>query len=321
MPPYALYVNDEVKTNGSMRVHGFVGTNSKDKNSVDPSISFVEGGIKAPARDEQGNLLSLPSLPPFPKIPSYECSTDKLVKNNCELTISNNEKLTLQESTKIDTINIGENKELTITVHDTINLVVKNLSIAKNGKLTVKGAGTLNLFLTNDFQTKNNSQLNFGGKPHQLNIFYKGEYPVQFKSGQQLYGSIYVDSADITITGSSIIRGNIFSGGKSVTTNAVISGFSQVIIAPRAIVDLLGTIHFFGMVIADAVNANGSGDFFYVDCTNQKHKTEYYYACPEPINDGPISINVFKNGGENGNETSTNGKIEIEYVGNTREVK
>jgi hypothetical protein len=76
-----------------------------------------------------------------------------------------------------------------------VNLVFDDLSF--NNNLVIEGDGVLNIFVKGTITfTNNNTKLNIGGDPKQLNIFYVGDETLDLKNQQhKINGSVVIKSS------------------------------------------------------------------------------------------------------------------------------
>lgn len=158
-----------------------------------------------------------------------------------------------------DKIEVVGNRSVTIDTGAAGNIRkirVRNLDVSQ-GHINLTGNGKLELYIDDSFVLGGSSSINSSeinkkpiGTNHQsIKAYYKGLNPLNFGGATRFEGSLYIKSANLTLTGSNKVTGNIISGG----TNIDISGASstvQTVYAPNAEVNLNGSGKITGSVIS-----------------------------------------------------------------------
>src|SRR5699024_3200252 len=107
---------------------------------------------------------------------------------------------------------------------------------------------------------------------------------------QKIFGSLYAKQANMNLTGSCGIYGNIFTGGNTIKMSGGSDIEAQLILAPKANVEVLAGGHIEGKVIANSFTMDGGGEVI----------------LKEPfVLDGPISPSALES--ESGGETGSGG--------------
>src|SRR5690625_4351082 len=130
--------------------------------------------------------------------------------------------------------------------------------------IELAGKGNLTVYVKNKFITNGSFTINEKGKEgknvNKLNIFYAGEDDINIAGAAKIYGSLFVQDADLTLTGSGGIFGNIVVGGER---NIVLTGGSntesQLLLAPHSNVLFNGGGGFKGKIISDTFKITGGG--------------------------------------------------------------
>lgn len=328
LKPFAIFTEGDMQFTGNGIVYGDIAAPSENNIRSTGSL-HVNGHKYTPPKDENNNIVTLPSLPPFPQVESNQCLDSTLVDMNCNINMnhSRNETVVLNNHAKLNKLSITGIGDLTIDVgNDNRVLEIEELLLTGSGTIKIKGNGSLSLFINNKLSMVGHTQLNEKGKASNLNIFYKGTETITLTGSQTIYGSLFVDKVNLTLTGSSNIYGNIFSNGNNVTFTGSAEMRSQLIIVPNGKVTLTGGGRFYGQIFAKSFSATGSTEVWFVDCHD--YSTQPLIAphvCPDSVTTGPISIEAFTNGGNqpgngNGEQNPSKGGFEIHLIGNIMEI-
>lgn len=190
-------------------------------------------------------------VPQFPAFPALTApSNDLPVVNNGSLALpqqgsqSNNwqyiDQYTISQDGQYSNITINNNATLYINVGTgTRTIRVANLDV-EQGSIVLVGTGTLNLYVDNNLYIKGyfNGTNNTSGNPSQAMIYYGGTNKLTFSNETQLYGNLWIKTADLSLTGSGAVKGNIISGGNNVELEGGGSTVVQALYAPNAYVYL-----------------------------------------------------------------------------------
>src|SRR5690625_102950 len=341
VPEYALFAKEDIDVRGSFIVRGAPAGAESEQITTVPSS---EKGVHLPAKNESGELIRVPELPPFPNLPKLHCLENPLV-NDCVLEIKTNHELTIDENSKLDEVIIEPNQTITFIIDRPIDLQIERLRIGANANIKVETTNRdayLNLHIEDELTTEQNSQINVGGKWEQMNVFYgsydenKGKNPfVNENDAININASIYVKDANIHLGENSQIRGSIFSGGKFITSHGAFTTVTQLVLAPHATLEFFGSVEYYGMIIVRSIKAGEEGikggaiTFTYVDCTIPPHLNIYHNFCTYPYEEptGPISLHAVKEF-NSGNGSNDNSEVEViredefnlEKVGSIKEI-
>lgn len=153
--------------------------------------------------------------------------------------------------------------ELVFNVGDgNLRIRVKNLNITNNGKITVAGTGNLILYIENSLVTTGNN-FNINGDPKSVLIYYKGSNPVSLSGNFKLKGTVFCKNANVTVTGSATIGGNIITSGSAVEVSGGSANTVLSIFAPDADVELSGSGTVTGSMITKTFEVSGGGRVIY----------------------------------------------------------
>ena len=193
----------------------------------------------------------LPLFPNFPNdLPNRGnltidiSTTDPTIDNDGfypEITVKEGNTLTINlgeedRELRVDRLNLESHAELRIKdpteSRQMVNLYVNQLDLGTNVKINT------------DLETNPSGDRDFQINIDQLMIFYNGRDEFFMRPGQQIFGNIFVESANVDLAGSGNLAGNLVSGGTTVNIdNGYTSRFnentksddhSKLIFAPQA---------------------------------------------------------------------------------------
>lgn len=288
--PYAIFAatgskgsgRPAIEVNGSGKIHGTVGTNSLERNSVKitgaglidgkllvgpgakPSdVVYLEGSGRV--TEGYGNLTSVthyptPSFPDFPELP-WRGNFSTPWKEGLDYRIV--------DDGWYDSIEVTSSRTLKIDLGGGVRVIrVKDIKIEGDIELINAGTdGRLILYVDNSFSTSGNRNINYkSGGPHdpkRLTIYYAGRDT--FGNAQfNLCGDIVVKDAPIVIANGSSVRGSIYSGGSSVTVAGSASTLMGLIYAPEAHVWVSGS-GVTNAIVASTLKVDGNAEVFQSD--------------------------------------------------------
>ncbi len=333
LPPFAVFTSGSFNM-GSGSITGDIGTVNESKGGIyfgNNGGQHNDGAIYVPRMDKDivksnnsninseikaiDETYSIPQLPPFPEIPSnFTKLPDQMIKNGSNTTdlikdnnllitnwITNNYTLVMNNDLEFHSITLNENNKLYIDVGDTDKrIVVNNLDIV-NGHVELKGKGNLTIYVIDKIIMGAGSTINNNGDVNRLNVYLKGSdasnqpKKIVLSGAQKVYGSLYAEDADITLTAGGGFIGNIFTGGKNFKVDGGSYNQAQLFFAPNANFDMTsGGNEFEGMIIANTFEISGGWQIFY---------KEFQFS-DGPISPAALGINNGNdNDGFNGDET------------------
>ncbi len=271
----AVHSEGGITLEGSARIVGHASTNSTAPNAVnlswstqiDSTLYIGPGGDPETVVNQQnsnGNVgegvdvlaqekeYPMPEFPDYPSKDFYGSSVYVGGSTNQTLSVSDYDGLFIPE------IRVESNTHLTIDLgYGERTLHVGNLDIIQ-GHLHLTGEGKLTVYVENSFRLEGSSSVNNNGETNSMFTYYAGTTPLVF-AGSTIYNAgIYAESADISITGSSSLRGHLITGGSDVYIFGDANANSRVVYAPNAHVEMAGSSIVYGAVVSNSFEARGT---------------------------------------------------------------
>lgn len=285
IPPLdmAVFASTSISLSGSAIISGNAGVNSTAPGSITLSgnpriygIAYVGPGgnqnaISYPSWESLGYFISgghstLDSirqytLPPFPEYPSNLPARGSFVAGWWPAPpyyITEDGQYDTLEVQSTLVINVGTGKRI---------LRVKNLKVTGSGKIILEGTGTLVLYVEQTVTLDNGGGVNVDNNnnprnPSQLFMYYSGT-ALSFPNDVRFAGNIYAASANVNISNSGKVIGNLLTGGTQVTIDGDSSAYVRAIYAPNAAVTLQGSGKVKGTIIAKSFSASGGASVTY----------------------------------------------------------
>jgi len=149
---------------------------------------------------------------------------------------------------------------LNINVPDSNDVVIRVNRLIVNGGivLTGGGSGRVIFHIENEFRVNGSGGINRGGDVDRVDIFYYGSDEIRFAGSTLVAATLINQSADIVVTGSGGVIGNILSAGSSIRVTGDASTRVRFIYAPNASVTLSGSGSIAGVVIANTMVGSGN---------------------------------------------------------------
>ncbi|MTV49377.1 hypothetical protein GJ688_10345 [Heliobacillus mobilis] len=167
-----------------------------------------------------------------------------------------------------DTISVTSGRKLCIDLGGGDRILrIKNLNVSQ-GEIFLTNTGQngrLILYIDNSFTLGGSSQVNIGGDPNKLIMFYRGSNNINIGGSQAFVGSIFIGNndttktpSDITLGGSCSFKGTLVSSGNNIiveggSANAV----KGLIYAPKAYVQISASAVVTGSVISNICSLSG----------------------------------------------------------------
>lgn len=273
----AVHSDGSISLGGSSKIIGHASTNSTALGTVnlapstriDSTLYIGPGGNPDGVVNQQNNSgnvgegvetmakekeYPMPEFPDYPVKDIYGTSVYVGGSTNQTLSVSEYDGLYIPE------IRIESGTQLTIDLANGDRILhVGSLDIIQ-GHLHVAGAGKLTVYVENSFKLEGSSTVNNSGETDYMFTYYGGIAPLHF-AGSTIYNAgLFAESADITIIGSSSLRGHLITGGSDVYLFGDANANSRVIYAPNAHVEMAGSSFVHGAVVSKSFEARGTAE-------------------------------------------------------------
>lgn len=133
------------------------------------------------------------------------------------------------------------------------------------GKVTINkyGSGKLILYISDKFDLSGSGKVNENGNPEDVYLYYSGNHTLNPSGSTKFVSNVYVEKADIEISGSGGITGNIISGGNNVIISGDASAIVRALYAPNAVIKYTGSGKTRGAVIGKDIEMSGGTSIIY----------------------------------------------------------
>jgi len=223
-------------------------------------------------------------IPDFPEFPDVYVDKGEVVLKNAEL----HQTLNLTDSvTYLSKIEIGNSSRLTIDLNGEDRTLIVDDLIFSQGAIFLKNKGSLNLYVKNHMTFGGSTVLNHADPPENyetmsfnyiknsakavpkekmydsasaLTIYIKGTNKLVMDQDISVCGSIYCETADVDLGGSSLMGGSLVTGGAEVVADGGSDIYSTMIYAPLAHVKIEGSAKINGPVISNTLEHNGGSE-------------------------------------------------------------
>lgn len=163
----------------------------------------------------------------------------------------------ISEDGYYDKITVVSNRILRIDLAGgTRVLRVKEFDISQ-GHVTLEGSGQLILYVDN-LKLNNGSTFNLPGESNSLILFYKGSDQLEFAGNTRYKGTLYAEKANIVISGSNNVIGNVITGGNTVKVTGDASVSPMVVYAPKAKLTVGGSGKILGTAVVNECTLEGA---------------------------------------------------------------
>lgn len=148
--------------------------------------------------------------------------------------------------------------EAFINIGDGVQTIrIDELNMTGNAKLHFVGNGDVKLFIK-DFTSSEGQILTNDAK---VSTYYDGTAPLNLSNNFTSAGFIYVKNADLSLM-MDTYQENIISGGSQVVINGGASPSAQLLLAPKARIEMTDRTNFIGAIIGQSVVVNDSAVTF-----------------------------------------------------------
>ncbi|GAB5409989.1 MAG: hypothetical protein BalsKO_23540 [Balneolaceae bacterium] len=274
--PYAVFSGNNLSLSGSAKVIGHAGTNAVGagdvslawSTSIDSSLLIGPGGdpsttvIQASGNNVGLEISNLPSpgeyeLPDFIDYPAKTSVRSSVITawpfTNITLSPSD------YDGAYIPSITVQSNYVLNIDTGSEDRVMHVGDFNLTQGTVNITGTGKLTLIVEDDLIVAGSSTMNNGGNQERLFTYYGGEDGLNFAGATTFNGSVYAETADVSIGGSGGIQGHIITGGDNVTVSGAAVANTRILYAPNAHVKVTGSGSISGAIVADRFTSDGAG--------------------------------------------------------------
>ncbi|WP_342442769.1 pilus assembly PilX N-terminal domain-containing protein [Lysinibacillus sp. FSL K6-0075] len=229
--------------------------------AIDPK-SFLPNDFWKSTTDKTNQLSVLPLLSKYTLpngvdlVSNGVLSTDNSLKNNVTFNLTSD--------THLSQIRITSNRTITINVDSEVNLLVDDFDV-NYGTINVTGNGKLNLYVKKFTALNSDNGKGFNqntSNPSKVNFYYVGSPQFTLEGSTPFYATLFNQSANMSLGGSSKVYGNIISGGSKITFSGNTPSTGQYVIAPNAELIIDGSASIRGSVVADSINFTGNGRIY-----------------------------------------------------------
>ncbi|MGI6357381.1 MAG: DUF7305 domain-containing protein [Bacillota bacterium] len=171
----------------------------------------------------------------------------------------------ISEDGRYDSITVGA--QLTIDVGDsqTIRRIrVGNLELRGDSSVVLQGDGRLELYIDHsiDSLAQGSIQLNAGGHPDRLYLFYYGDSRINISGNNRVRSFVYVSHAEAEVhTSNDNFWGVLISNGNNVAVTGNAKP-TMLLYAPQASVTISGSSMVRGSVVCKDITMGGGNNYF-----------------------------------------------------------
>ncbi len=273
--PYAVFSGTNVNLDGSARVIGHMGTNATGAGDVnlewstkidsslligpggDPSTTVIQpsgtsvglgiGNLPSPGEYELPEFIEYPAKSSVKLPVTTVWPFTNITLNPADYDGSYIPSVTVQSGY---TLNINTGTEDRVMHVGSFNLT--------QGTVNITGSGKLTLIVEDDLLVQGSSRMNSSGSQENLFTYYGGEDRLNFAGATNFNGSVYAETANITIGGSGGIQGHVITGGDEVLVSGAAVANTRILYAPNAHVNVTGSGSIRGAIVAERFSASGA---------------------------------------------------------------
>jgi hypothetical protein len=258
-------------------VKGSIGTNSTDTGAITLDWGFrIDGDVYIPQGGDPKKIVQKPTEAtanftikqqsknaeyPAPNFPNFPIG----LTNKGVLSLSGGETpyTPVSKSEYYERISVYSNRTLIINTVEGDNIIrVKDLDI-NQGKIVIKGPGRVLLYVDNLIDITG-GDMNDTKKAEKFIIYCNKansyDNKITIGGSTKIYASVYLNKSSITVGGSAQILGDLITAGTSVRIEGSATSGNQVVYAPNARVDFVGSGAFKGSLIGKEIYVEGGED-------------------------------------------------------------
>lgn len=171
----------------------------------------------------------------------------------------------LSEDVYLKRLYIPSARKLTIDLKNRDRtLFVDNWDV-ENGFIQLVNASNSKLkIVIKDRLNHRNGDLNSNGKPESVEVFYAGTSTPSLGGNSKYHATLHVKRADLTVTGSNGVMGDLihYGTGNTITVSGHGDMGNKLVLAPNSNFFLTGSGSIIGNIIAKNFTASGAGSIF-----------------------------------------------------------
>lgn len=290
--------NPSISLSGSTCIKGTVGTNAEGPGSIEftGNAKIIDGDLLIGAGGNANDVIASGNLKLTDIIPN---GTVEKLESNKEFTVPvfpaypNNlpnkgvletpwipgEYYPILENGYYDKIEASGGRTITIDMAGGDRIIrVKDLNISQGNVVLInKSADSkLHVFVEESFQLEGSSKFNQSGSPSDIALYYAGGSDVNLSGNTEFKGNVFIEKADLVISGSGGIQGHIVSGGSKVDVTGNADAQTRLLYAPNATINISGSGKVKGTVVGKNIDISGGScpaiDYGIMDVDDLPHE-------------------------------------------------
>ncbi|ALS74807.1 hypothetical protein AUC31_06030 [Planococcus rifietoensis] len=255
-------INGDVYTSGKVIItQGGSKVNGKVFQNVDLSQVENECVQELPQLPDVATVFSAPTMSPL--ISADNQSGSNIVTNGVlSLKGNNNSTWTLSEDVYLKKLSIESGVNLTLDLKNQNRTIFVDDWDVKNGFIHLQNSANSKLrIVIKDKMTHSNGDLNVNGSPDNVEVFYAGATTPSLGGNSKYNATFHVKRADLTVTGSNGLMGDLihYGTGSTITVSGHGDMGNKLILAPNSNFFLTGSGSILGNIIAKNFTASGAG--------------------------------------------------------------
>ncbi|WP_066311568.1 hypothetical protein [Bacillus sp. FJAT-29814] len=264
-----VFANEKIEMpDGGPTINGDVGTNSSKTNSIVlGGAANITGNIYVGPNSKSdvvsnstSNRIKTPVPVPETKfiMPDFPASNPIGVNKASINQSSGTTPITMDQNFYYSSITLAKGATLNINIGNVDRSIVVDQLDLPYGIINIIGTGKLKIYVNNQFTMSSSSRINSEDKTNQLEIFYRGTNSINVGGNTKVYGSLFVQKADVNITNGAGFQGHIVSLGKNLTFSGGTVVNIRMVYAPNATISFSNGANLSGAVIANTVRVSGA---------------------------------------------------------------
>ncbi len=283
---FAVFADEWIQLSSTPKVKGNVATNAKDEGKVSFSPNgtgitgqlFVGAGaldvVKVVSHPSyttlQDHISTLPMqtlpkeiqwpLPTFPEFPVLPFRGELDIQWN---TPEADKRIAVDGF--YGKIVVSSGRDLTFVAHNEDRvIVIRELVVSGGSRIHIdqQGTGRVLLHIEQTLNVTGGSKINENGSPDNLRIFHKGTADLSIGGNEIINGSLFVNTASISLPGSNRLAGDIIALTEgTIKVTGASDSLARVLYAPKADFQLLGSATFSGIAVVKSLFIQGGSGY------------------------------------------------------------